>query len=31
MKCFGKSFGLVKKSHPDEEDLTNVLLLTNNL
>ena len=26
MKCYGKSFGLIRNSHPNEEDYKNVLL-----
>jgi len=31
MKCFGKGMGLIKNSHPNEEDYKNVLLWANEL
>ena len=31
MKCFGKSFGLIRNSHPNEEEYKNVLLWANKL
>jgi len=30
-KCFGKSFGLIRNSHPNEEEYKNVLLWVNKL
>ncbi|SHJ06722.1 Flavodoxin [Dethiosulfatibacter aminovorans DSM 17477] len=31
MKCFGSAMGIIRKSHPNEEDLKNVLLWVNKL
>lgn len=31
MKCFGKGMGLIRPSHPNEEDYNNALLWTNKL
>lgn len=31
MKCFGKGMGLIRLSHPNEEDYKNVLLWANDL
>ncbi|NLY81813.1 MAG: hypothetical protein GX078_03400 [Clostridiales bacterium] len=31
MKCFGKGMGMIRISHPNEEDCKNVLLWTNKL